>query len=99
MWESCLTDNTNWLENDDPDSWFGVTVAGGHVTRLEFLVNNLTGQLPHAGLCPGSTGLISLTAMDRPVMRWAFGIVSKSRWTDPVTLIERGQLTHEVLRF
>ena len=40
------TNNSGWLTNNTPSSWFGVTCAGWHVTIL-FLVNNqLIGSIP-----------------------------------------------------
>lgn len=40
------TDNTNWLADDSPCDWYGVTCREGHVTRLDLDINNLDGQLP-----------------------------------------------------
>lgn len=39
-------DPTLWLASQNPDDWFGVNVAGGHVVALELAGNNLTGSLP-----------------------------------------------------
>lgn len=39
-------DHTNWLENKDPDSWYGVTVSGGYVINLNFENNHLSGTIP-----------------------------------------------------
>lgn len=39
-------DNGNWLTGTTVDSWFGVTVSGGHVTKLELAGNLLSGTLP-----------------------------------------------------
>ena len=39
-------DRTNWLTNNQPDTWFGVTVGSGHVTELSLYNNNLTGSIP-----------------------------------------------------
>jgi len=41
------TDHTNWLETTIVDNWFGVTVSGGHVTKLELDGNLLSGPLPY----------------------------------------------------
>ena len=30
------TDNTNWLQNNQPSSWYGVAVSEGHVITLRF---------------------------------------------------------------
>lgn len=39
--------NTNWLDNTTPlNSWHGVTVENGRVTRLELGSNNLNGVIP-----------------------------------------------------
>jgi gliding motility-associated-like protein len=42
------TNNTNWLTTNPVSTWYGVTVAGGHVTGIEFSSagNNLNGTLP-----------------------------------------------------
>ncbi|MBX2999213.1 MAG: hypothetical protein KF893_11935 [Caldilineaceae bacterium] len=42
------TNNTGWLQDDNPCTWYGITCAGGHVTRLFFWDNNLIGPLPHS---------------------------------------------------
>ena len=38
------TDHTNWLVTPTVDDWFGVTVAGGHVTQVDLGGNNLNGD-------------------------------------------------------
>jgi hypothetical protein len=38
------TDDTNWLIDTTVGNWFGVTVAGGHVTRLDLRNNGLDGE-------------------------------------------------------
>ncbi|MFC1547459.1 hypothetical protein ACFL5M_02910, partial [Candidatus Neomarinimicrobiota bacterium] len=41
------TDDTNWLSADSAlDTWYGVTVSGGRVTKLHLFQNLLTGPLP-----------------------------------------------------
>ena len=40
------TNNTNWMLNYSPSSWYGVTVAAGRVTSLELSYNQLNGNLP-----------------------------------------------------
>lgn len=41
------TTNTNWLNNCDPCSWFGVSCnTNNRVTAIDLQVNNLSGQLP-----------------------------------------------------
>jgi len=42
------TNHTNWLETTAVDTWFGVTVSGGHVTKLMLTENLLSGPLPDA---------------------------------------------------
>ena len=39
------TNNTNWLVDTTVGNWFGVTVAGGHVTWVQLNANNLVGSL------------------------------------------------------
>jgi Leucine-rich repeat (LRR) protein len=39
-------DHTDWLASGNPGTWYGVTVSGGHVTRLRLHYNNLVGSLP-----------------------------------------------------
>lgn len=43
---SAWTDNTGWLANNTPCSWFGVTCAVGQVTELDLPANGLSGGLP-----------------------------------------------------
>jgi len=40
------TNKTNWLENNQPGMWYGVTVTSGYVTELDLQNNNLTGSIP-----------------------------------------------------
>ena len=39
-------DNTNWLVDVDPGTWFGVTVESGYVTQLLLPQNGLNGIIP-----------------------------------------------------
>ena len=39
------TDNTGWKTDPVVDNWFGVTVAGGHVTQVDLDGNNLNGNI------------------------------------------------------
>jgi len=39
------TNNTNWLQTHTVGNWFGVTVAGGHVTVVNLNTNNLIGNI------------------------------------------------------
>jgi len=39
------TDHTNWLQTHTVGNWFGVTVAGGHVTGISPNANNLSGNI------------------------------------------------------
>jgi len=38
------TDSTNWLTDPIVNNWFGVTVAGGHVTGINLTLNGLDGE-------------------------------------------------------
>jgi len=38
------TDNTNWLTDPAVGNWYGITVAGGHVTGIDLNGNNLSGD-------------------------------------------------------
>ena len=40
------TNNTGWLANNNPCTWYGVTCASGHVTELNLPNNNLEGTIP-----------------------------------------------------
>lgn len=40
------TTNTNWLQDADIGTWYGVTVTSGHVTAIDLHYNNLLGQFP-----------------------------------------------------
>ena len=40
------TNKTNWLEEIDPCSWFGIRCDQGHVTEINLEYNNLNGNLP-----------------------------------------------------
>jgi hypothetical protein len=51
--------NTNWLQNNTPCNWHGVTCEAGHVTQLALANNGLTGKLP-AEL----SNLTNLTSLD-----------------------------------
>ena len=39
-------DHTNWLENNKPSTWFGVTVDAGNVTEIWLGSNHLVGTIP-----------------------------------------------------
>ncbi len=43
-WENI---NTTATANDVDDTWQGITVAGEHVTQIQFNRNNLVGTIPH----------------------------------------------------
>jgi len=36
----------DWLLTDTPCGWYGVTCDSGHVTELNFVLNNLNGDIP-----------------------------------------------------
>lgn len=38
--------NINWNTASAVSTWYGVTVAGGHVTSISFIANNVLGSLP-----------------------------------------------------
>ena len=40
------TDNTGWLDDTDPDNWYGVNVSGGHVYQIHLNNNGLNGTIP-----------------------------------------------------
>ena len=40
------TDNTGWLTDPDPCTWYGVTCAAGHVDTLDLDGNQLAGSIP-----------------------------------------------------
>ena len=40
------TDNQGWCTDSDLSTWTGVTMSNSHVTKLELIENNLTGELP-----------------------------------------------------
>ena len=39
-------DHTNWLMTNTPSNWYGVTVSGGHVVKLDLNSNQLIGIIP-----------------------------------------------------
>ncbi len=40
------TYNLNWLQDDSPCSWYGITCDGGHVTAISLSFNRLLGEIP-----------------------------------------------------
>ena len=40
------TENSGWLTDSDPCSWYGVVCVEGHVTTLWLVENNLSGTIP-----------------------------------------------------
>lgn len=71
-------DNTGWKTDPVVNNWFGVTVEGGHVTRINLSSNNLAGDL-------GSwTPLESLTYLELQKTSLSGDI---SGWTLPASLI------------
>ena len=75
------TNHTNWLQTHTVGNWFGVTVAGGHVTQLSLGTNNLIGTIDATPL----NGLPSLTVLH---LGGNFpGLVADfSAWVLPATL-------------
>jgi hypothetical protein len=52
------SNQTGWLVDANPCTWYGITCIGGHVTSLALADNNLTGNLPAAiGNLPSLTSL------------------------------------------
>ena len=41
------TDNTNWLTDTTVNNWFGITTAGGRVTKIELNFNNVVGNISY----------------------------------------------------
>lgn len=42
------TDNSFWLTDSNPNIWYGVTIADGHVTHLNLQANQLDGPIPES---------------------------------------------------
>jgi hypothetical protein len=40
------TDHTNWLDNTQPSTWYGVILDSGHVISIHQTLNNLVGSIP-----------------------------------------------------
>lgn len=55
------TNKTNWITDPTVDNWYGITVAGGHVTQINLSSNNLNGTWTAAMLTP-LTALTQLRA-------------------------------------
>lgn len=53
------TDKTGWFADKTCSGWYGVTVAGGHVTALDLSSNKLSGAVLETFL-PGLPSLTSL---------------------------------------
>lgn len=56
MW----ADNSNWMVTTTVENWFGVTVANGHVTRVDLTSNGLSGSIPNLLSNLGSLNFLSL---------------------------------------
>ena len=39
-------DNTRWLSNPEPNTWSGIVIEDGNVTKIILSGNNLSGVLP-----------------------------------------------------
>jgi len=72
------TDNTGWGTDPVVDNWYGVTVAGGHVTQLDISNNNGNGNVSAFDLSalPSATRIyLHANAFSGDVTAWAFGAV------------------------
>lgn len=67
------TDNTNWLVDRTVGNWFGVTVAGGHVTGIALQSNNLVGEWARSNLVP-LTALEELRAYSNAALDCSFSL-------------------------
>ena len=59
------TNQTGWLNDSDPCSWYGVSCSQGVVVALDLFANNLTGPLPLD--IGGLPDLKTLTINDNPL--------------------------------
>jgi Leucine-rich repeat (LRR) protein len=63
------TNKSGWLQAGDPCTWYGVTCAEGHVTKLELRNNKLSGAIP-----PTLSNLTQLQILDlRGNSQWVDG--------------------------
>ncbi|EDN71345.1 receptor protein kinase [Beggiatoa sp. PS] len=58
------TNNTDWLQNNTPCSWQGITCGNGVVTEIKLLDNNLIGTLPDLSALTGLEHLALYSAVD-----------------------------------
>ena len=76
------TNHTNWLQTHTVGNWFGITVAGGHVTKMELQGNGLNGNI--AALPLGSLpSLIWLYLHNNAALSGNI-----SGWTFPAPLVQ-----------
>jgi hypothetical protein len=67
------TNNTNWLVDTTVGDWFGVTVAGGHVTEIDLNNNNLDGEWSDSELTP-MTSLEKIIAWGNVALNCSFSL-------------------------
>ena len=67
------TNKTNWLSTTTAGNWFGITVAGGHVTEINLNSNLLNGEWTTAMLTP-LTGLTQLYAYTNVNLNCSFAL-------------------------
>ena len=77
------TNHTNWLQTHTVGNWFGVTVAGGHVTAVNLSNNNLIGNIGgfpvHSFPSLGTCQLYTNAGLTGNIGGWT--------WSDPTTHI------------
>jgi len=67
------TNNTNWLTSRTVGDWYGITVAGGHVTEISLSSNNLNGEWTAAMIAP-LTELTHLSAYGNASLNCSFDL-------------------------
>jgi hypothetical protein len=73
------TNNTNWLKTTTTSDWFGLTVLGAHLTRVDLNTNNLIGDI-------GGFHIEAFTQLDRMRLQTNDLTGNISGWTLPETL-------------
>jgi len=74
------TNHTNWLQTHTVGNWFGVTVAGGHVTQVQVSNNNLVGNV-------GGFPIANLPLMQRLYLNANAVLGDISSWTLPAPMV------------